>query len=171
MRLTVLLMLSAFVFLCGCDEPSTSSVSKPTSSAGPAPPPEVSDEPVQQLPAVEIVDSDSNLAGANGDESSDEYDRTKAEVGVGKKGRNYGGGVISEPIRQYFRAEQRIHLLNMERALKMYKAEHDKFPKSHDEFMEKIIKVNDIQLPELPDGERYAFDAETGTLMVERPRR
>ena len=31
-----------------------------------------------------------------------------AAVGAGKKGRDYGGGMISEPVRAYFRTGQRI---------------------------------------------------------------
>ena len=44
-------------------------------------------------------------------------------------------------------------------------------PKSHEEFMQRIIKDNDIVLPELPGGRRYVYDPKTGELMVEQPRR
>ena len=49
----------------------------------------------------------------------------------------------------------------------MYKAINDKPPKTHDEFMEKIIKENEIALPELPYGKTYLFDSEKGELMIQ----
>ena len=33
----------------------------------------------------------------------------------------------------------------------------------------KIIKANNIHLPELPDGDRYMYDPKTEQLMVESP--
>ena len=92
-------------------------------------------------------------------------------VGADKRGRNYGGGVISEPIRQYFRAGQRIQLLNLERAMKLYKGEHGTLPTSHEQFMKEIIEANRLELPQLPEGERYVYDPQQGQLMVERPQR
>jgi len=35
--------------------------------------------------------------------------------------------------------------------------------------MEKVIKANMIQLPELPEGHKYVYDPATKTLMVEKP--
>lgn len=104
-------------------------------------------------------------------ETEDGYVREVAKTGDGKKGRNYGGGIISEPIRQRFRVEQQLQFGNVSRAVRMYKAEHGFFPKTQEEFMAKIIKANSIDLPELPEGERYGYDPKTGELMVERPKR
>ena len=53
--------------------------------------------------------------------------------------------------------------------MKLFKASEDRAPKSHEEFMEKIIKANNIHLPELPDGQRYQYDPKTEQLMVESP--
>ena len=44
-------------------------------------------------------------------------------------------------------------------------------PESHEEFMEKIVKFNQIKLPELPPGHKYVYDPATEQLMVERPKR
>jgi hypothetical protein len=92
-----------------------------------------------------------------------------AEVGVGKKGRGYGGGNVSEPIRQKFRIEQRIVFLQVQKALNEFKAFNDRLPKSHEEFMTAIVAEYGLQLPELPQGERYVYDPQAGELMVERP--
>lgn len=97
-------------------------------------------------------------------------DRVKAEAGVGKKGRGYGGGIVTEPIRAYFRTQQRLALqVEIPQAMNLYKAQHGRGPKSHEEFMNKIIEPNHIQLPELPEGHRYVYDPEREELMVERP--
>lgn len=94
-----------------------------------------------------------------------------ADTGVGAKGRDYGGGIITEPVRQYFRAPQMVVFdIQIPQAMNLYKASNDnKAPASHDEFMTHIIQANQIKLPRLPDGEKYVYDASTEQLMVERP--
>ena len=87
-------------------------------------------------------------------------------MGVGKKGRGYGGDIVTQPLQTRFRAEERLRLLTVDHALKLFQAEHGKLPKSHAEFMDKIIRANQIQLPALPFGDQYWYDAEAGQLMV-----
>ena len=49
----------------------------------------------------------------------------------------------------------------------LYKADHNnKGPKTHEEFMNVIIKEHAVQLPELPPGNVYWYDAKTEQLMV-----
>jgi len=99
-------------------------------------------------------------------------ERKKAEVGVGRKGQGYGGGIVTTPVAVYFRTEERITFnIQIPQALKLYKAMNGQAPKTHDEFMEKIIKANRIDLPNLPDGYRYVWDPQKEQLMVEHPRR
>jgi hypothetical protein len=94
----------------------------------------------------------------------------KAEVGVGKKGRGYGKGVIVTPIASLFATRERMVFdVTIPEAMKLFKAMEDRAPKSHAEFMEKIIKANNIHLPELPEGDRYKYDPKTEQLMVESP--
>jgi hypothetical protein len=93
----------------------------------------------------------------------------KAAVGMGKRGRDYGGGIVTEPIRARFRAEERMALNSVDHAMNLFKAANDRLPESHEEFMEKIIQFNNITLPPLPPGEEYWFDAEKGELMVRHP--
>ena len=94
----------------------------------------------------------------------------KAEVGVGKKGRGYGKGVIVTPIASLFAVRERMVFdVTIPEAMKLFKAMEDRGPKSHEEFMEKIIKANNIHLPELPEGDRYKYDPKTEQLMVESP--
>jgi hypothetical protein len=90
----------------------------------------------------------------------------KAAVGLGKKGHGYGGDIVTVPLQTRFRAEERIRLATVDYALKLFKAEHDRLPKSDAEFKDKIIRANQIPLPALPAGDEYWYDAEAGQLMV-----
>ncbi len=45
----------------------------------------------------------------------------------------------------------------------------ESFPKSHEQFMQDIIKANQIKLPELPPDSKYKYDPATGELMIEHP--
>jgi hypothetical protein len=97
----------------------------------------------------------------------------KAEAGVGVKGKDYGGpGFITTPVMAKFSAEQRIAFeIQIPNAMKIYKAAHEnKGPKSHEEFMEVIIKENGVPLPELAPGESYLYIPETEELMVKSPK-
>lgn len=93
----------------------------------------------------------------------------KAKTGVGKRGRGYGGGMISEPVRAYFRTRQRISFIQMEKGMREFKAINGRAPESHEEFMEKIIKEYGVDLPELPEGQSYFYDLELEELMVRKP--
>jgi len=152
------------LLLTGCDQPppsgatSSSSASNRRSSGPPPPPPGATD-----LDGANVED---HVVGPE----EPELEREVAKAGVGKKGRNYGGGIISEPVHQYFHQSQRIEFMKITGAMKMYKGEHGYFPKTEEEFMSKIVKFNSIELPELPEGERYVYDPKSGELMVERPK-
>lgn len=86
-------------------------------------------------------------------------DLAKAEGGVGKRGQGYGGGIITEPIRQRFVLEDRIKFMNMQHTLQFYKAAHnDQNPPTIQEFVDQIIKETGITLQELPPGHFYVYD-------------
>ena len=90
---------------------------------------------------------------------------------VGTRGRSYGGGIVTEPVSQLFKQKDRIHLMQLEQAIKLYKAEHGRLPQTHEEFMQKIVNNPQygIRLPELPPGHRYVWDPKQEKLLVERP--
>jgi hypothetical protein len=101
-------------------------------------------------------------------------ERVEAKAGVGKKGQSLEGetGMVVEPVKQLIKFEQKaVFDLTIKPTLEAYKALNGSYPKSHEEFMEKIIRANNIKLPELPAGQQYVFDPETGLLMVERPQK
>ena len=62
-------------------------------------------------------------------------------------------------------------LMQLEQAIKLYKAQHGSLPRTHEEFMEKIVNNPQygIRLPELPPGHRYVWDPKQEKLLVERP--
>ena len=93
-------------------------------------------------------------------------ERKKAEAGVTGRG-DYGGGIGTASLSAYVRVQEKVEFQQVEYALKLYKAQHGELPKSHEEFMEKIIKPNQIKLPELQEGDKYVYDPEKGELMVE----
>lgn len=99
-------------------------------------------------------------------QASEEPQRKKAEAGVTGRG-DYGGGMGTASLSAYVRVQEKVEFQQVEYALKLYKAQHGEFPKSHEEFEEKIIKPNNIKLPDLQPGDEYIFDPEKGELMVE----
>jgi hypothetical protein len=96
----------------------------------------------------------------------------KAEAGVGDKGRGYGAGPIATPISTYFRVRERVAFdIQIPHSMNLYKASEGRAPKTHEEFMEKIIKANQIHLPTLPEGQHYQYDPKQEQLMVIEPAR
>jgi hypothetical protein len=92
----------------------------------------------------------------------------KADVGSGKRGRGYGQGFIATPAATFWAAKERIAFqIQIPDAMRLYKASNGNAPKTHDEFMQKIIKENNIKLPDLPDGQRYAYKPDVEELWVE----
>ena len=82
--------------------------------------------------------------------------RGKRSRGVG----GYAGAVFGAR----FWAEHQMIINNIKHALDLYNAEHGNYPKTHEEFMEKIIDANQIALPELDEGQEYIYDPEDHTL-------
>jgi hypothetical protein len=99
-------------------------------------------------------------------------ERVKADVGVGKRGQSLEqhSGMLVEPAKAYFRFEQKaVFQIQIPQALDLFKATEGRLPNSHDEFISRIVKANNIQLPSLRPGEKYIYIPEKGELMVERP--
>ncbi len=102
-----------------------------------------------------------------------EMERVVAEVGVAKQGRVIGDkeGFLRTPVKALFTAKQKVAFeFKVKPAVNLYEAENGFKPKTHEEFMEKIIKFNEIEVPELPAGHSYVWDPKVGELMVDRPK-
>ena len=48
----------------------------------------------------------------------------------------------------------------------LYHAENDRYPKDYDEFMNEIIKANNIALPQLPHYQEYGYDEKEHKLII-----
>ena len=60
----------------------------------------------------------------------------------------------------------RLSVLQIEHAMNLYQAANDRYPKDYDEFMNEIIKANNIALPKLPPYQEYAYDEKGHKLVV-----
>ena len=155
--------------LNGCGELTEDTSSQPQQQATPAPPP----PPPIAGDTAEIV-ADSNVVGSSPAEVAQE--RVKADVGVGVKGRRLEDErlvqTIVQPAVSLFRARERVVFqIQIPQAMQLYEAMHGKKPATEEEFFSQIVKANNLQLPELPPGQRYVYDPEKAQLMVERPAR
>lgn len=178
--------------IVGCEtEPPTPVVLTPLPAppaAAPAPQPAAAPAPVAQAPAPNSPVAPAPVATPSApvpqvaeapapsapvaDAASEEMDRKKAQAGVGIKGRDIPNQLGTTAIKQYFRIpEKTVFEIQIPSALNLYTAEKGHGPKTHDEFMEQIIKANQIALPQLPPGERYLWDPEKQELLVEHPKR
>lgn len=92
----------------------------------------------------------------------------KAKVGVGKKGEGYGNMVpILKPAATFWKVKEKIAFeIAIPKTLQLFEAAQGRKPKSHDEFMQKIIREGKIKLPELDEGLEYFYDSQSGELMV-----
>ena len=55
---------------------------------------------------------------------------------------------------------------NIKHAMDLYQAETGAYPKDYPEFMEQIIKKNNIALPTLPYYQEYAYNAQDRKLII-----
>jgi len=59
--------------------------------------------------------------------------------------------------------------LKVQHALNLFQAEHGRFPKDHAEFMERIIKANNITLPVMPGKRQYQYDVDNHKIVIVEP--
>ncbi|MBI3836599.1 MAG: hypothetical protein HY288_01520 [Planctomycetia bacterium] len=193
--LTSIAALLVLVVCAGCESNAPSSSTTQAAQAAPAPPPPppaapaaaaapaeaaasaagqavTSPPPADPAAAQPVVTSPPTNAPAEPATAGDPANREKAQVGVGKQGRDYKPGFITTPVAAFFSTEQRIAFeVQIPHAMKLYKANHEnKGPKTHEEFWEAIIKENAVQLPELPPGDSFIYDPKTEELMVQHPK-
>ncbi len=149
--LILLLPLLAMIASCvGCDGPRRSVPGEASTETveTPAPAPEVPvAAPEPAAPPVQV----------------------QADVGVGKRGHNMGQGIVATPVAAYFAAKEQVAFrVEVPQAMNLFKATNGYAPRSNEEFMKEIIQANNIKLPELPAGDKYFYDPEQETLMVEQ---
>ena len=125
------------------------------------------------MAAAGCVDSSNKPADDNkgifGKKTQDigEFDPNKAnQVASDQKIR--ASDPITAPLSAYGPMVESLSKSQIKQALEIFRATEDRYPKDHAEFMERIIKENNIQLPVLPYKGKYVYDVENHELMVVR---
>jgi hypothetical protein len=75
---------------------------------------------------------------------------------------------ITAPFSAYGPMMERVADIGVTQALALFNATEGRYPKDHEEFMEKIIRANNIRLPVLPYRGEYVYDVEKHELYVKR---
>lgn len=130
------------------------------------PPANTTEPPAQFTPATEPPFT----PPSNGEAPPTE--RVAATAGVGIQGQSLQNesGLFVQAAKSFFSVKQRLVFENeIPKAMQLFQATEGRFPQTHDEFMAKIITMNQIQLPKLPEGHQYRYDPQQSQLMVERP--
>ena len=73
---------------------------------------------------------------------------------------------ITGPLEAYGPLKLQVAELGITQAVEMFRATEGRYPKDHDEFMQKVIKANRIRLPEPNAGQRYQYDVKNHKLVV-----
>lgn len=77
---------------------------------------------------------------------------------------------VADPITQsgktYIHAISKTSELLIDQAINLYHAEKGEYPKDHQQFMDEIIKPNNIALPVLPADQKYAYQPDTHKLVI-----
>ncbi len=178
MRWFVGCLMGGIILIAGCvDEPAPAPVSQGaprtrTLPKAPEPPPPPTRGPEPPYPRGGTLQLNTDPLG--GPAYVADTTQVKAEAGVGVHGSRLEDPrlvqTIVTPALAFFRVQERIQFeAQVPHALQLFEAEHGRKPKTHEEFMEKIIQANRINLPELPPGHRYLYDPQAGELMVEKP--
>ncbi|MGH7129005.1 MAG: hypothetical protein ACREIV_10575 [Planctomycetaceae bacterium] len=75
---------------------------------------------------------------------------------------------VTAPLEAYGPMLEKVSATSVEHHLNLYYAEHGRYP-TYDEFMEQIIKRNNLRLPVLPGGSEYQYDEANHRLVVVEP--
>lgn len=127
--------------------------------------------PVAADPPAAISAADS---GTTQSPAAPEMTFKPAEAGVTGKGTGYDkdnpAAIVTTPIGIYFGATEQLLFDLIKKDLTEYEIVNNRYPSSHEEFMEQIIRASARKLPTLPAGHEYWYDAESHTLMVKYPK-
>ncbi|MCH2202594.1 MAG: hypothetical protein MK102_11535 [Fuerstiella sp.] len=73
---------------------------------------------------------------------------------------------IMAPLQAYEPMKQRIAGLGIEHAVNLFHATEGRYPKDYEEFMQRIIKENNMRLPDPAKGFSYEYDVVNHKLVV-----
>ena len=127
-------------------------------------------------PTKEIQDSSQASTSSENPvsaQASNSEPARKAETGVGIAGRSLQqeqgiGKVIAQPAATLFKVREKVVFeIQLPQAVALFQASEGRLPNSHEEYFEKIIDANRINLPKLPAGQAYRYRPDLGELWVE----
>ena len=131
----------------------------PTPVTAPAPADQPAARPVETAPAPQPAPPPTPAPAASGQQPGQPGQLEVVTAHSPQKGRSLqGGGYLSVVTGTRFFAEHQLILDNIRHAMDLYRAEHDAYPKTQEDFMRDIIGANMIQLPEPPPGYSYVYD-------------
>ncbi len=77
---------------------------------------------------------------------------------------------ISNPytgaLEAYEPIKQQLAQLNIEHSVELFHALEGRYPKDHEEFMQRVIRENNIRLPEPGKGFEYQYDVDRHELVI-----
>ena len=129
-----------------------------------------------EVPEVDVRESATTIAEPAAQEApakvasapSEPREATGLDPKKGKKSRKEGG-YLGSVLGAGMYAQHQVIFLQVKQAINLDYGLNGDFPKSHEEFMERVIKFNNLQLPELDEGDEYLYDPEDHTLKIYRP--
>jgi hypothetical protein len=150
-------------------KPSANPAPQATPPANPAPaatpaPADNASQPSQPQPQQQPAQSQSQPQQAAPYGQQEEM--TTLGANTGAQGQGYGGGLITEPVHQFFSMRNLITWDQIKHDMDIWQAIHNRWPKDANEFKKEILEPAAIELPELPPGNRYVYDPKTGELLV-----
>lgn len=149
-RLSVLAILPALIFSAGCEEERN-----------------VSSKPNGQVKAKSLAPSKPEfIVGRRTQEVKNAATEIKQQGATVATTRVTAKDPITLPGNAYVAMIGQTSILNIQHAMDLYHAEHDRYPKNYDEFLNEIIKANNIALPVLPDYQKYGYDEKEHKLVI-----
>ena len=105
------------------------------------------------------------------------FGETTDEVGEGESGEPEAdlqvkpnlASPITAPLQGYGSAVSTIAKQKVQQGLELYRAATGEYPKTHEEFMDKVLKQYVGELPKLPGGRQYKYLVDERRLIVVEP--
>ena len=142
----------------------------PTAAGGKCSTPAASSAPAASITDADFAADGPDAAAHQAAAKDPNAGSKKAEVGVGKSHSRLSKSLICTDFAALYCVRERmVFEVQIPKAMQLFNATEGRNPKSHEEFMEKIIKEGQIHLPELWEGETYRYDPKTAELWVDPP--
>ena len=111
-----------------------------------------------QTPSKPAAEHDKGIFGKKTQDIG-QFDPNKANQVVSDQ-KIHASDPITAPLSAYGPMMEKISNIAVDSALGIFNVTEERYPASYEEFMEKIIKANNIWLPVLPYKGRYEYDVE-----------